>query len=1095
MMRRLLPTGLTTILITWLYLAVTVLPLSAQTQNATITGIVTDKTAAAIPGAQVTVTNQGTGIKASATTDSGGQYTILNLLPGLYDIQASGQGFSTVIRLNQELFVGTTVKLDFTLSVSSVTQTIQVNAQTEQVETTESEVSRVLQTRELDNLPVLNRQFAALAVLTPGVQAAGVSYGGGGTATSQAVSIGNAPTYQTGYILDGMQNETGNQGGAYVQLAQDWVQEFSLMSLQFPVEYGGASAGVINAVTRSGTNQIHGRAYIFYQTGALDSNPEFYTAPTKAPFNAYRVGGMTGGPILKDKLFYFLGYEKFYQAQTNVISATASSAAWTSTDQALTASPDSLVPWLIFGNVTSAPVTNYSNLAIAKLNFTPNSKDSFLLKGNLDYELTLNSGFGGSGTYGTGQTAWDPNFTEALDWTRTLSANSINDLSATYLVHDGGAAGVSNFCAVRGRFDGTLPPGAVEEPYNYTTTESLGGNTIWGNPVGAWTQVGYSGVTTGGNCSGLLNGDESAVIAETYSHIAGKHTLKFGGSGRRYIILDQSSINTTAGAYKVNSTTPFSPTAAINGAGNFNLLTAAGLTSATYTAAQKLAPYSYVEDFPSNPALTHFDFHSYAVGVYAEDTWQYRPNLTFNSGLRYDFNNTNSAEGTDSFPALAAAVPGSHGFLKPGNPPINNDAFDFGPRIGLAWEPFRDEGRTVVRGGFGIFYDQNDTASAAVFNTGNAWAPTGYSIVANNPTQNPYCVSNPACSITGGVPVQYELAVLDVLASALENYTLPQFPNAGAPCAATNSCAVIVGGKTYTIPALTVTSNPQGNFLDINPNYKTPGEMQLTGGIEHQFRNSLMLSADYLYHRGFNQLDTVNTNLAQTGVGGTGYTIINPAFTTNLTLESISSQVANDLQVKASYHDHRTDAFQLAYQFGYAHDNSWTAFAISAHNTDSTNPFNPNTDYGPSSTDARHVLNVSGNVNMHWGILLAPIFAYTSALPMTPTSSLQAPGISASCPAYYTRCYPIVGSTTYSRDSVRGGDYIDLSGRLSKSVKLGESRSVTAYFESYNVTNRWNLTTNYNLNVDITTGTSAFLTPNGTSEPLRQVQFGGRFDF
>jgi len=119
---------------------------------------------------------------------------------------------------------------------------------------------------------------------------------------------------------------------------------------------------------------------------------------------------------------------------------------------------------------------------------------------------------------------------------------------------------------------------------------------------------------------------------------------------------------------------------------------------------------------------------------------------------------------------------------------------------------------------------------------------------------------------------------------------------------------------------------------------------------------------------------------------------------------------------------------------------------------------------------------------------LAPVFAYTSALPYTATSSLQAPGSSPDCPAYYTRCYPV----GYSRDSLRGGNFLSLSARFSKAIKLGESRSITLFFEGYNLTNRFNLGTNFNTNVD---SPATFRKPNGTSLPLRQLQLGGRFDF
>jgi hypothetical protein len=393
-----------------------------------------------------------------------------------------------------------------------------------------------------------------------------------------------------------------------------------------------------------------------------------------------------------------------------------------------------------------------------------------------------------------------------------------------------------------------------------------------------------------------------------------------------------------------------------------------------------------------------------------------------------------------------------------------------------------------------LFYDQVDTASAAVYLSGNSWAPVGYSIASNIASRNPYCIGNTTCGTT--IPAADELAVLQVLASALENYTLPAFPTSASTC---NPCTVQVGTNTYTIPKLTVPMTPQGNLLDIDPNYKNPGTIQATIGMQHQFSDRFVVSADYVYHYGFHQIVSVNNNLTLVGTGSSAVAqVINPNYTTGYQLQSIAFLKAKDLQVKAHYRDRRGDSIQVAYQFGYSNDDSVTNFAISAHNALTTNPFNPRTDYGPSSLDARHTLNTSGDIKIYWGVLLSPIVSYTSALPYTASSSSQQPGSGAAvnCPAYYTKCYPVVNGVTYSRDSLRGDEFFSLNARLSKVVKLGETRDVTLFFEGYNLTNRGNLGTNFNANVDITSGASAFGRPITTaSSAPRPFQVGGRFDF
>ena len=258
--------------------------IAAQTNTATITGEIKDSSGAAVPGVVVAATNTQTGIQKTDTSDASGRFTILTLNPGFYDVQATIQGFATVVCRHQTL-VGTTVTMDFSMAPSLVSQTVDVSSDTPLLEPTQTQVQRILETKELDSLPVLNRQFAQLAVLAPGVQASGSSYGEPHR-TSSAISIGNSPTYQTGYVVDGISNEATNQGFIYTSIAQDWVQEFSVMSLQFPAEFGLAAGGVINVTTRSGSNSIHGRAYLDYQNADLNSNPEFYKGQAKRPLTA-----------------------------------------------------------------------------------------------------------------------------------------------------------------------------------------------------------------------------------------------------------------------------------------------------------------------------------------------------------------------------------------------------------------------------------------------------------------------------------------------------------------------------------------------------------------------------------------------------------------------------------------------------------------------------------------------------------------------------------------------------------------------------------------------------------------------------------------
>jgi hypothetical protein len=1045
--------------------------LAAQTNTATVTGAVTDSSGAAIPGVTVTATNTATGIQKNDTSDATGHFTILALIPGFYDIQASQQGFATVMRRHQELLVGTTVTMDFSLSVSSVNQTVDVTSDTPLLEPTQTTVQRILQTKELDSLPVLNRQFAQLAVLAPGVQSSGSSYGGTGSLTSSAISIGNSPTYQTGYIVDGLSNEATNQGFIYTSMAQDWIQEFSVISLQFPAEFGLAAGGVINTTTRSGSNAIHGRAYIFYQNAALNSNPEFFKGKNKAPFNSERPGGMVGGPIKKDKLFYFVGYEGYHNVVTNTLGSSVQNAAggaFSATAQPVGTPPASLVPWLLYGPTTSAQVTTESDLAMLRLDYTPNSANSFMLRGNLEFEYATNNGFGGVTTFGQSTKNFTPSYALNLGWTRTISSQTVNEMRLGLFKKAGD---------VNTNYENGAGPyaGGVTNPYSYIDTETVfGGPTNLGNPTGNLASVSYAGgaISAGGSLAiiGVEDAEDSILFTDTLTHTKGNHEIKIGGSLKRLWVYSNEGHNTfTDGRYAFASAAgPFDPDVPIPQTSGLN-------------AALAVAPLSDAVNY----GQLSYTFPSWAFGLFAQDSWRIRPNLTLNIGIRYDFNNTNSALSSDSFPALDSTVPGSHGFIQPGWHPINNDPFNIAPRIGFAWTPFENT-RTVIRGGLGLFYDQNDTASQAVYIIDNSETKFAYNLSANVPTLNPYCNGNTTCST--GIPVADQIAVVDVLAAALANRTLPQFPTSTSPCAP-SSCTVSVGGNTYSVPALTTPFNPQGGEVDIAQNYKTPGTLQATIGAQHQLSNSFNFSGDFVYRRGFNGIATVNPNVALVGPGDTNdFIIVNPAYTSLKTLTSGTYLKAYQLDFQAHYRDKRNDTIAVAYQLGWSWDNNFTAFAISGNNALTTNPFNFNTDYGPSALDARNILNISGTANLGWGFQLSPIVAFTSALPYTATSSLQAPGSSAACPGYFTRCYPV----GFSRDSLRGDEFVSLSARFSKTFRFGETRSATLFFEGYNLTNRHNLGTNFNTNVD---NAATFQQPNGVGLPLRQLQVGGRFDF
>jgi hypothetical protein len=281
-------------------------------------------------------------------------------------------------------------------------------------------VARVIETRELDNLPTISRSFADLAALSPGVQVStSASPAGAGVGAGSNISIGAAPGYQTGYVVDGSNYETSGLGGAYINLSEDWIQEFSLVALQPPAQYGNASGGFINAVTRSGGNEFHGRASVYYQNAAMNATPQFLPAfaPNKPPYNLERVGGMLGGPIKRDKLFLFGGYEYFHDLNSIPVN----------------------VPAAFLGPASAPgvfPQSFKTSLAMLKVDYLPGSRDKLSFRANYETDNNQNVGIGAAGSLShtlgnaTNQTPHD--FITQFRWQRTVSPTSLNELLFNY---------------------------------------------------------------------------------------------------------------------------------------------------------------------------------------------------------------------------------------------------------------------------------------------------------------------------------------------------------------------------------------------------------------------------------------------------------------------------------------------------------------------------------------------------------------------------------------------------------------------------------------------------------------------------------------
>src|SRR6266852_2675844 len=300
--------------------------LQAQVTGGTVSGTVVDSSGRVLANARITITNTDTGISRTVTTNTDGFYTAPNLLPGSYDLTFTAPGFKTEVRKGITLTVGAAAVLDLTMQIGTTIERVQVQAEAPAVQLTTSDISAVVNATTVRELPLNGRSWTDLAELQPGVNAiqtqptfaAGTDRGNRGF--GQQLTISGARPQQNNYRLDGVSlNDYANGAPGSVlggNLGVDAIQEFSVLTSNYSAEYGKTSGGVVNAVTRSGTNGFHGSAYEFLRNSALDAKNYFddRTLPIP-PFKRNQFGAAIGGPIVRDHTFFFADYEGIRQSK------------------------------------------------------------------------------------------------------------------------------------------------------------------------------------------------------------------------------------------------------------------------------------------------------------------------------------------------------------------------------------------------------------------------------------------------------------------------------------------------------------------------------------------------------------------------------------------------------------------------------------------------------------------------------------------------------------------------------------------------------------------------------------------------------------
>jgi outer membrane receptor protein involved in Fe transport len=658
----------------------------AQT-TASIQGTVSDQSGAAVVGAKVTVKNTALGIERTTQTSSTGSYEVPALPPGIYSVQVQIAGFETQLAKDLVLQVSQNSVQNFGLKVASTSEIVTVEATAPVIETTTMTVGQTINQRTVQEIPLNGRHFVDLGLLIPG----SVTPPQNGFLTAPLRGQGSFAINTAGnredtvnFMVNGVNLNDMVQNQITFQPSINTVSEFKVDNSTYSAEYGRNSGAIVNIATRSGSNAFHGEVFEFIRNNALDARNFFNpVGQPMSPFQRNQFGAAFGGPIKKDKTFFFLSYEGLRQRQgltlsTNVLTSAQRNtvtAGGNATSQAIlglipTANDPTGTKFL--GSAT-APVDIQQGTADISHNISNNVRLHGYYAGQ--HDLRQEPILQGNTIPGFGDTRESKRQIATLSLDQTLSSSMVNEARLGF-----------------NRIHIVFSPNDTRNPVAFGIQDGLNFNA--GLPQ---TSIGGTGINLGGP-TGFPQGrgDTTAVLGDTLSYIRGRHSFKFGGEFRRFY---NNNFNGDAGALSFNSISDFAAGKALS----FSL-SAGNLPSRIQTG---------------------------ELGFFGQDSWKVSQRLTLELGLRYDWNQT-PTEAFDRFSNLI--ISGGQANLTRVSSPYNQNNMNFQPRVGFSFDVF-GTGRTILRSGYAILTDQPITNLVTGL-TGNPpfGNPLAFNGVASTPT-------------------------------------------------------------------------------------------------------------------------------------------------------------------------------------------------------------------------------------------------------------------------------------------------------------------------------------------------------------------------
>jgi hypothetical protein len=985
-------------------------PVFGQQGTAELVGKVTDAQGAVLPGVAIVITNEDTGVYREVVTGPTGSYTAPQLIPGRYRISAQLAGFRGLNRRGITLTVGVTTTLDLALEVGSVAETVTVTAESPLVDMTSAEVGGHISAVEITDLPAGNRSYMAFVGTVPGAQFVPTT----GFLNDTMLANGQ-PAAANNVMFDGAGNVDdlrGSNVGGQARTANEAIQEVQVLTNQFDAEFGRASGAVINAVTKSGTNQIRGSVFDFF-TGRGVTAKDYFTRVNnleKPEVTKQEWGATVGGPIVRNKLHFFASVERLVQNRNQAKTyPTRPEFSFSSTDDV--SAWNTL--WRIDHQVTPSNIWAFRWLreSAPQFNVLDGTRDT--VESN-DDETDLDQTLVGTWTTVISNTKVNTVRFGLTKEQTTHSNERLRALKPEYAT-----------CTVcpRQMIDdqALLPPILAYLSFNAQADDTMD-----------------------------FSLDDAYTLDNTFSWFipdkAGRHDTKFG-SRFTYVWISNPNNSNANGTYTFNSDRPFNVA----------------------------DPGTYPERFSIRvPGPLDYELTSRVWELYAQDKWSLKGGLTLSLGVRYDLEIIPIKED-----------PGNPLFSDPSKYPVDKD--NVAPRLGFIWNP-DGRGKSVLRGGYGVFYDRTLLGTVDNFLFDTKYSRT---FTATFPQTAP----DPGPS-RGQLPTEFVLntPTVNQLTPAIRSYLNGLFP----PGAVRRN----TGTVTWD-----------------DPERKQPYFHQITAGYEREIAPGLSASVDYVRMLGRDLFFNPNLNIGtrrNTSRTGT-IDFLDPYGILNRSLARGEDPYVGTVRLLTTkYGSSNYDALNLSVEKRYAHN--WSirgAYAlgysrgVTASQTD-TPQLQVGTDlhldeyYGPANVDRRHSAVISGRMEIPKtrGVTLSGVVRMLSGNPFT----IQDTNIDADQNGVL---FDPLSAGTYSgtspdslqnlrnkggRNGAVGPGFMQLDMRAGYRARLGSHRTLDTFVEVFNLTNHANFT---NPSGD-RRNAADFLRLNGlvaTSGLPRQAQLGLRFGF